>query len=93
MSTLISKTLLIAGISIGMLMLGSSLSYTAAERKGQDVAGRNCERIDSTESSTYGKCENVCKDLVVVSGPNGLVCKAKTAIRRPNSNANLRRKN
>lgn len=95
MNTLISKTWLIASISIGMLGLGASLSYTAPEKKGQDVAGRNCERIDSPESSTFGKCESVCKDLVVVPGMNGYVCKAKTAIRRPNSNANanVRRKN
>jgi hypothetical protein len=39
--------------------------------KGQDKAGKNCERQDSKFSSTFGKCENVCKDKEIVrDAPN-----------------------
>ena len=45
---------------------------------GQDKAGKNCERIDTPGSSTFGKCENVCKDKEVTrDAPNNRwVCKA-----------------
>jgi hypothetical protein len=68
----------------------SSLSPTPAmafeKKQGQDVAGKDCERIDTKESSTFGKCENVCKDKEVTrDAPNNRwVCKAsKTTVSRP----------
>jgi hypothetical protein len=33
--------------------------------KGQDKAGKKCERIEPSGSSVSGKCESVCKDLEV----------------------------
>jgi hypothetical protein len=51
----------------------SSQSPTSAlafdNKQGQDVAGKDCERIDTPKSSTFGKCENVCKDKEVTSWP------------------------
>lgn len=46
--------------------------------QGQDKTGKNCERIDTPGSSTFGKCENVCKDKEVTrDAPNNRwVCKA-----------------
>ncbi|MCI0389198.1 MAG: hypothetical protein MOB07_10615 [Acidobacteria bacterium] len=65
----------------------SPASALAFEKKvGQDVAGKNCERIDTPESSTFGKCENVCKDKEVTrDAPNNRwVCKAsKSVVARP----------
>jgi len=65
----------------------SPMSALAFEKKlGQDVAGKNCERIDTPESSTFGKCENVCKDKEVTrdAANNRWVCKAsKALVRRP----------
>ena len=68
----------------------SSQSPTSAlafeNKQGQDVAGKNCERIDTPESSTFGKCENVCKDKEVTrDAPNNRwVCKAsKSVVARP----------
>src|SRR5215475_13686680 len=65
----------------------SPMSALAFEKKlGQDVAGKNCERIDTPESSTFGKCENVCKDKEVTRDAenNRWVCKAsKTVGSRP----------
>ncbi|MBI1764616.1 MAG: hypothetical protein HYR56_24600 [Acidobacteria bacterium] len=58
-------------------------SVTAFERvQGQDKAGKNCERIDSPGSSTFGKCENVCKDKEVTrDAPNNRwVCKAAKTV-------------
>ena len=56
------------------------------KKLGQDVAGKNCERIDTSESSTFGKCENVCKDKEVTrDAPNNRwVCNAsKAVVKRP----------
>jgi hypothetical protein len=65
----------------------SPASVMAFEKKqGQDVAGKNCERIDTPESSTFGKCENVCKDKEVTrdAANNRWVCNAaKTVGGRP----------
>ena len=68
----------------------SSQSQTAVlafeKIQGQDKTGKNCERIDTAESSTFGKCENVCKDKEVTRDAenNRWVCKAsKTVVSRP----------
>ncbi len=67
----------------------SSQSLTSAETKkptkGQDVGDSNCERIDTAESSTFGKCKSVCKDKDVTWDAVGrrYVCNAKAAVRRP----------
>jgi hypothetical protein len=56
------------------------------KKQGQDVAGKDCERIDTSESSTFGKCESVCKDKEVTrDAPNNRwVCNAtKAAGSRP----------
>lgn len=92
MKTTNFKTLF-AVLSAGLLSaatLISSQSPASAlvfEKKlGQDVAGKNCERIDTPESSTFGKCENVCKDKEVTRDAenNRWVCKAaKTVGGRP----------
>ncbi len=75
---------------LGAAALISSQSPSAVlafEKKlGQDVAGKNCERVDTPESSTFGKCENVCKDKEVTRDAenNRWVCKAsKTVGSRP----------
>jgi hypothetical protein len=80
----------VTGIGLLSASLISSQSLTAAmafeKKTGQDVRGKECERIDTAESSTFGKCENVCKDKEVTrDAPNNRwVCKAgKTAVRRP----------
>jgi len=39
----------------------------AIEAQGQDFPGEKCIRNDGEESSTSGKCENVCKDKEVYS--------------------------
>jgi hypothetical protein len=66
----------------------SPASVLAFDQKkvGQDVSGKNCERKDTAESSTFGKCENVCKDKEVTrDAPNNRwVCNAaKTVGSRP----------
>jgi hypothetical protein len=57
-------------------------SATAFERVvGQDKTGKNCERIDTPGSSTFGKCESVCKDKEITRDAlnNRWVCKAAKA--------------
>lgn len=60
----------------------SSSAFALEKVVGQDKAGKNCERIDTPESSTFGKCENVCKDKDVTRDAenNRWVCKASKAI-------------
>jgi len=75
-------------LSAASLILSQSpISALAFEKiLGQAVAGKNCERIDTPESSTFGKCENVCKDKEVTRDAenNRWVCKAsKTVGSRP----------
>jgi len=75
-------------LSAASLILSQSpISALAFEKiLGQAVAGKNCERIDTPESSTFGKCENVCKDKEVTrdAANNRWVCNAaKTVVRRP----------
>jgi len=92
MKTTNFKTLF-AVIGAGLLSaatLISSQSPASAlvfeKKMGQDVAGKNCERIDTPGSSTFGKCENVCKDKEVTrDAPNNRwVCNAaKTVGTRP----------
>jgi hypothetical protein len=64
----------------------SALAETKKPTKGQDVADKDCERIDGPESSTFGKCGSVCKDKDVTWDAVGrrYVCNASKAIvRRP----------
>ena len=83
-----SKTLfaLLAAALLGAATLFSSPAPSAAwafERvQGQDKAGKNCERIDTPGSSTFGKCENVCKDKEITrDAPNNRwVCKASKVV-------------
>jgi len=75
------KLLAIAGAAlIGAAAWMTVPSQISAFEKvtGQDKAGKNCERIDSPGSSTFGKCESVCKDKEVTrDAPNNRwVCKA-----------------
>lgn len=82
----------ISAVLLGAAALISSQSPTAVvafeqKKTGQDHTGKNCERIDTAESSTFGKCENVCKDKEIVKKDvenNRYVCKAsKAATTRP----------
>jgi hypothetical protein len=93
MQAINSKTLF-AFISAVSLSVAISISAPAPsalafdiKKTGQDHAGKNCERIDTAESSTFGKCENVCKDKEIIKKDvenNRYVCKAsKAATTRP----------
>jgi hypothetical protein len=67
---------------------GSNGSVNAFDRpkQGQDYTGKNCERIDSAESSTFGKCESVCKDKEITGKDvenNRYICKAAKVVRNP----------
>jgi hypothetical protein len=81
------KTLfaVVSAILLSATALISSQSPALAlddnKKLGQDVAGKNCERIDTPVSSTFGKCENVCKDKEVTRDAenNRWVCKASKA--------------
>ena len=52
------------------------------KKLGQDVTGKNCERKDTSESSTFGKCESVCKDKEVTRDAenNRWVCSAAKSV-------------
>jgi hypothetical protein len=57
----------------------SHITALAFEKiQGQDKTGKNCERKDTAESSTFGRCENVCKDKEVTRDAenNRWVCSA-----------------
>lgn len=80
----VGAVLLSAATLISSQSLKSALAFE--KKLGQDVAGKNCERIDTPESSTFGKCENVCKDKEVTRDAvnDRWVCKAsKTVGSRP----------
>jgi hypothetical protein len=79
--------LLLAAALISSQSPASALAFD--KKQGQDVAGKNCERVDTAESSTFGKCENVCKDKEVTRDAenNRWVCKAsKAVVSRPSIN-------
>ncbi len=89
-ATILKSLCAVAGIGLLSASLISSQSLTAAmafeKKTGQDVKGKECERVDTSESSTFGKCENVCKDKEVTrDAPNNRwVCKAgKATVSRP----------
>ncbi len=90
-ATYFKNLLVVAGAALlCATTLISSQSITSAETKkptkGQDVGDENCERIDTAESSTFGKCKSVCKDKDVSWDAVGrrYVCNAtKAAVRRP----------
>src|SRR5262245_33338310 len=77
---IIGAVLLSAAALISPQSPASALAFE--KKQGQDVAGKNCERIDTPGSSTFGKCENVCKDKEVTrDAPNNRwVCKASKAL-------------
>jgi hypothetical protein len=70
-----------------LILTHSPAAVLAFDKKlGQDVSGKNCERKDTSESSTFGKCENVCKDKEVTrdAANNRWVCNAsKAVVHRP----------
>lgn len=71
------NTVLLVGAALLVLPLPQNAA--AFERvQGQDKAGKNCERKDTSGSSTFGRCENVCKDKEVTrDAPNNRwVCQA-----------------
>lgn len=75
-----------AALLIAVTLLTSPLPQTASafERvQGQDKTGKNCERVDTPESSTFGKCESVCKDKEVTRDAlnNRWVCKAAKTVK------------
>lgn len=77
--------LLSAAALISFQSPASALAFDK-KKQGQDVTGKNCERVDTPGSSTFGKCENVCKDKEVTRDAenNRWVCKAsKAAVTRP----------
>ena len=73
--------------AVTLIWSHSPAAVLAFDKKlGQDVSGKNCERKDTSESSTFGKCENVCKDKEVTRDAenNRWVCSAsKAVVRRP----------
>src|SRR5689334_17878589 len=70
-----------------LLSPSAPLAAFAFEKvQGQDKTGKNCERVDTAGSSTFGKCESVCKgkDVTRDAPNNRWVCKAsKLVVGRP----------
>ncbi len=60
-------------------------SIYPATMKGEDKTGKNCEREEKNGSSTFGKCESVCKgkELTRDALNNRWVCKASAIGRNP----------
>jgi hypothetical protein len=61
-------------------------AFAFEQVQGQDKTGKNCERVDTAGSSTFGKCESVCKgkDVTRDAPNNRWVCKAsKLVVGRP----------
>lgn len=66
-----------------MLVTPAPKTALAFEKvQGQDKTGKNCERVDTPGSSTFGKCENVCKDKEITRDAlnNRWVCKATAKV-------------
>ncbi|MEW6211964.1 MAG: hypothetical protein AB1631_26650 [Acidobacteriota bacterium] len=86
----VCAAMLCAATLISSQSATSALAFeTKKPIKGQDVGDENCERIDSEESSTFGKCKSVCKDKDVTWDAVGkrYVCSAiKSAGSRPHVN-------
>jgi hypothetical protein len=75
-----NNLLTIAGaalLCVATWMAAPSETVVSVTVKGQDKAGKNCERVDPKGGSVFGKCERVCKDLEVVrdAGNKRWVCK------------------
>lgn len=86
--TFVSTALLGAATLLSVSSNSTALAFEKIQ--GQDKTGKNCERKDTSESSTFGKCESVCKDKDVTRDAenNRWVCSAaKSAIRQPNVKA------
>ncbi len=80
----------VAGLFFAAILISSqpnSLVIADPKKQGQDHTGKNCERIDSKESSTFGKCESVCKDKEIIKKDvenNRYVCNAaRVKVTRP----------
>ncbi len=69
----------ITGTAAALLTLSPS-NVLAKPVQGQEKTGKNCERKDTSTSSTFGKCESVCKDkdLTRDAPNNRWVCKASS---------------
>ena len=94
MKTISSKAFF-AVASTGILcavFLIASPSNAEPIKVGQDKEGKNCERTDTKESSTFGKCEKVCKDKPLTRDAlnDRWVCKA-SAITFPNVHRSIER--
>jgi hypothetical protein len=88
-SIAIVTSLILIGASISA---GSSASAFDVKRQGQDLSGKNCERVDSKESSTFGKCESVCKDKEIVKKDvenNRYICNAAAITRPPKTHGSI----
>ena len=79
LSTIAGATLLCA---MTWLVVASESAASVAV-KGQDVAGKKCERLDYS-GSTFGRCEIVCNDREVVrdSRKNRWVCRGEGKVIR-----------
>jgi hypothetical protein len=81
-------SLTIAGAALlcaAIWMVAPSETAAFPPVKGQDMAGKKCERVEPSGGSVFGKCEKVCKDLEVIHDPRrkGWVCGGKVVrIRR-----------
>jgi hypothetical protein len=78
-----SVALLCATTMISSQSPASALAFeTKKPTKGQDVGDKNCERVDTPESSTFGKCKSVCKDKDVTwdAVNRRYVCKAAKSV-------------
>ena len=76
------KTLLTitgAALLCAATWLAAPTGFAAFTTQGQDHAGKNCERVDSPGSSTFGKCEDVCngKEVTRDATNNRWVCQGR----------------
>jgi hypothetical protein len=68
-----------AGILCSIVLISSPSN--AEQIQGQDKTGKNCERIETNGTSTFGKCQNICKDKDLTRDAlnNRWVCKASAS--------------
>jgi hypothetical protein len=84
---IVIAALLFTATSISLQPNPSAFAFDQ-KKQGQDYKGKNCERIETKEKSTFGKCESVCKDKEITKKDvenNRYVCKAALTLgdRRP----------
>ena len=79
-TTIFTTALLGAALLLATPAPRTALAFEKVQ--GQDKTGKNCERVDTPGSSTFGKCENVCKDKEVTRDAlnNRWVCKASVRV-------------